>query len=178
MLPDSTKPLPEPILTYQVRPGGIHLRAISQEMLKVYIFDMNLEITNLSLHLHLPGANELTHWGRDKMAAILQTTYSNAFSWMKMYKFWLRFHWNFFPRVQITIFHHCFRWWLGAGQAPSHYLKQWWLVDWRINASLVLNELIRDVQPCLGTTGYHTFQQRHNLNAMVWQSGQGVSDYV
>ena len=33
-----------------------------------------------------------TQWGRDKMAAIVQTTFSNAFSWMKVYKFWLRFH--------------------------------------------------------------------------------------
>ena len=35
----------------------------------------------------------LTHWSRDKMAAISQTTFSNAFSWMKMYEF--RFHWDF-----------------------------------------------------------------------------------
>ena len=28
----------------------------------------------------------LSHWGRDKMAAIFQT-FSNAFSWMKMYEF-------------------------------------------------------------------------------------------
>ena len=28
-----------------------------------------------------------THWGRDKMDAILQKTVSNAFSWMKMYEF-------------------------------------------------------------------------------------------
>ena len=26
----------------------------------------------------------LTHWGRDKMAAIFQTTFSNGFSWMKL----------------------------------------------------------------------------------------------
>ena len=39
----------------------------------------------------------LTHWNRDKMAAILQTTFSNAFSWMKI----LRFHWSLFPMVQI-----------------------------------------------------------------------------
>ena len=50
-----------------------------------------------------------THWGRDKMAAIFQTTFSNAFSWMKMFKFLLRFHWSLFPRVQLTIFHHWFR---------------------------------------------------------------------
>ena len=34
----------------------------------------------------------LAHWGRDKMAAVSQTTLSNAFSWMKMSEFRLRFH--------------------------------------------------------------------------------------
>ena len=53
--------------------------------------------------------NELTHWGRDKMADIFQTTFSNAVSWMKMYKFRLRFDWSLFPRVQLTIFQHWFR---------------------------------------------------------------------
>ena len=33
----------------------------------------------------------LTHWGRDKMADIFQTIFSNGFSWMKMYEFWLYF---------------------------------------------------------------------------------------
>ena len=33
----------------------------------------------------------LTHWGLNKMAAIFQITFSNAFSWMKMNKFQLRF---------------------------------------------------------------------------------------
>ena len=84
----------------------------------------------------------LTHWGRDKMAAIFQTTFSNAFSWMKMNKFWLRFHRSLFPRVQLTIFQHWFRYWLGAIQVTSHYLNQWWLVDWRIYASLGLSELM------------------------------------
>ena len=35
----------------------------------------------------------LTDWGRDKMSVIFQTTFSNAFSWMKMYEFRLKFHW-------------------------------------------------------------------------------------
>ena len=39
----------------------------------------------------------------DKMAVIFQT-FSNAFSWMKMYLFRLRFHWSLFPRVHWTIF--------------------------------------------------------------------------
>ena len=71
------------------------------------------------------------HWGRYKMAAIFQTAFSNAFLWMKMYKFWLIFHWGLFPRVHLTIFQHWFRYCLGAGQATSHYLNQW-LVYWRI----------------------------------------------
>ena len=82
----------------------------------------------------------LTHWGRDKMPAIIQTTFSNAFFWMKMYEFRLTFHWSLFLRVQLTIFHHRFRYWLCAGQATSHYLNQLWLVYWRIYASLGLSE--------------------------------------
>ena len=81
------------------------------------------------------------HGGRDKMTTILQTTFSNAFSWQKMFEFRLKFHWTLFLRVQLTIFQHWFRWWLGAVQATSHYLNQWWFVYWRIYASLGLNEL-------------------------------------
>ena len=68
----------------------------------------------------------LTHWGHDKMASDFLTTNSNAFSWMKIYKCWLGFHLILFPRVQLIIFQHWFRWWLGADQATSHYLNQWW----------------------------------------------------
>ena len=55
------------------------------------------------------AARNLTHWGRDQIDAISQTTFSNAFSWMKMYEFRLRFHWSLFPRVQLTIFQLWFR---------------------------------------------------------------------
>ena len=90
-----------------------------------------------------PVGEILTHWGRNKMSAISQTTFSNTFSWMKMYDFHLRFHRNLFLRFELTIFQHCFRWWLGADQATSHYLNQWWLVYWCMYASLGLNELIK-----------------------------------
>ena len=33
---------------------------------------------------------------RDKMAVISQTTFSNAFSWIKLHEFCLRFHWSLF----------------------------------------------------------------------------------
>ena len=42
---------------------GIPLRAISQKMLKDFILEMSLKITNLRLQLHLPGANELNWAG-------------------------------------------------------------------------------------------------------------------
>ena len=48
--------------------------------------------------------SDKTHWGRDKMAAVFQTTFSNRFSWMKWYAFRLKFHWNLFVGVQLTIF--------------------------------------------------------------------------
>ena len=58
---------------------------------KVSNLDRSMKITNLRLQLQLPGANELifihlsdlsalTHWGRDKVDAISQTTFSSAFS--------------------------------------------------------------------------------------------------
>ena len=34
----------------------------------------------------------LTHWLRDKIAVIFQTTFSKVFSWMTMYEFRLTFH--------------------------------------------------------------------------------------
>ena len=77
----------------------------------------------------------------NKMAAILQTIFSNEFSWMKIYEFRLQFHWSLFLRVQLKTFHHWFRWWLGADQATSHYLKQWWSDYRRIYASLGRNDL-------------------------------------
>ena len=67
----------------------------------------------------------LTHWRRDKMTAIFQTAFSIAFSWVKIVVFWWKFHWNLFPWIQLTIFQHWVRWWLGAGQATSHYLNRW-----------------------------------------------------
>ena len=51
----------------------------------------------------------LTHWGRDKMDAISQTTFLSAFSWMKIFEFRLKFHWGLFLRVQLAKFQHWFR---------------------------------------------------------------------
>ena len=88
----------------------------------------------------------LTHWGRDKIAAIFQTTFSNAYYWMKMYDSRLGFHISVFHGFELTIRQHWFKQlWLGADQAASHYLNQWWLFHLRIYASFGLS---RCSHPC------------------------------
>ena len=82
----------------------------------------------------------LTHWGRVKMNTIFQTTFSNALSWIRMYRFQFRFHWFVPPRVQWTIFQQSTRWWLGA-ELTSHYLNQLWINYYHIYASPGLKEL-------------------------------------
>ena len=98
------------------------------------------------------------------MAAISQTTLSIAFSWMKMLEFRLNFHWSLFLRAQLTIFHHWFRYWLGAVQATSHYLNQWWLVYWRIYASLGLNELINNDIIIMSNDVVTSFWHNNDIN--------------
>ena len=95
----------------------------------------------ITKRIHSVWKFSLTHWGWNKMANIFQTTFSYAFSLIKMYQIRLRFHWSMFLIFKLTIFWHWFRWWLGVNQAKSHYLNQWWLVCWRIYVSLYLNEL-------------------------------------
>ena len=45
----------------------------------------------------------LTHWGWDNMDAISQTTFSNAFSSMKMFEFRCQFHWSFLAAASSSI---------------------------------------------------------------------------
>ena len=105
----------------------------------------------------------LAHWGWDKMAAVSQTMFSNAFCLMKMYEFHLKCHWSLFLRFQLTIFRHWLRYWLGTVQVTSHYLNQWWLVYWCIYASLSLNEL---TSPSLDNMT--TIQQTTLSKAFSW----------
>ena len=63
-------------------------------------------VSFLSLVHHING---LTHWGRDQIDAMSQTTFSNAFSRMKMNEFRIGFHWSLFLRFELTIFQHWFR---------------------------------------------------------------------
>ena len=97
------------------------------------------------------------------MDAFSQTTFSNDFSWMKMYAYRLKFHWSLFLRVQLAISQHWFRLWLGTDQATSHYLDQWWLDYRRIYASVRLNELI-----IIAFTKNHAIQRLISNSRILW----------
>ena len=83
----------------------------------------------------------LTHWGRDRMAAIFQMTCWSGFLWMKMHEFRLRFHWSLFLGVQLIIFQ------LGSdnGLSPTRRQAIIWTNDGlgyrHINVLHGLNEL-------------------------------------
>ena len=46
------------------RSGGIHLSAILQEIPQSSVTEISFKMTYLKFCSNLPGANELTHWGR------------------------------------------------------------------------------------------------------------------
>ena len=66
------------------------------------------------------------------MAAISQTIFSEAFSWMKSFVFWFKFNWSLFLRVQLAINQHCL--------APIPRQAIIWTnsepIPWRIYAAL------------------------------------------
>ena len=73
-------------------------------------FCLGLNVLNTDRYLSRLRLKQcLSHWGWDKMDAISQTTFSSAFSWMRMYEFRLKFHWSLFLKVQLTVFKHWFR---------------------------------------------------------------------
>ena len=75
----------------------------------------------------------------------------------------IRFSLKFVPSFQLKINQHWFRKWLGTGQAASHYLNQWWLIYWRIYASIGLNEH----QLMAGVTNKNTKRVSCNENIVM-----------
>ena len=84
---------------FVILPGSLFQDFMTCVITQTTITSFQYRICGVSNVLH----NYLTHWGRDKMAAVSQTTLSNSFSWMKMLKFRWRFHSNLFLGVQLTI---------------------------------------------------------------------------
>ena len=118
----------------------------------------------------IAALRELEHWGRDKMADILQTTFWNAFPWMEIFEFRLRFHWGLSLRIQLTIFQHWLRQWLCADQATSHYLNQWWLVYRRMYGLTYCSHLASDILVNNGLGIYICMYDRRQ--AITWTNGE------
>ena len=71
---------------------------------------------------------------------------------------------------ELTIIQHWFKWWLGAGQAAGHYLNQWWLVYWRICASLGLYEFnVGKHVAMLQTYTIHSAKPWLDTSQWVWK---------
>ena len=123
--------------------GGVHVfHAIN-------VYQQMMEDQTSSYH-------DLTHLPLDKMVTISHAIFSNAFSWMKMYESRSRFQWVLFLSFELTIFQHLCRQWLVADQATSHYVNQWWLVYWRIYASLGLHKFPGPIlKKQINTLTYH-----------------------
>ena len=100
-----------------------HLNTPAISCLSIYLYTRYIR----SSSSHKPESRYvLTYWGQDNMAANLQTTSWNAFSWMKIIVFLIEFHRYMFSGVRISIWQHWFRWWLGACPATSQRLNQCW----------------------------------------------------
>ena len=91
-------------------------------------------------HAIAPWLSLLTQLLQDKMAAISQTIFSDAFSWMKSFVFSLKFHWGLFLNVQLTITQDWFRLVLNRRQAII------WTnadpINWRMYVALGGDELM------------------------------------
>ena len=93
-----------------VKSNDIHLRAISQEIPQPSITKLSLIITYGKFHWNLPGTNEFTHFPLEPHICASESGQ----------------HW--------------FRQWLVAYSAPSHYLKQCWvIVNWTLRNKLQWN---------------------------------------
>ena len=60
LLPDGTKPSPEPMLTYHQQSSDKHLWAISREIPHPYIDNISMKIAYRKFQEKLSGVNELT----------------------------------------------------------------------------------------------------------------------
>ena len=106
------------------------------------------------------------------MDVISHTIFSDSFSWMKKFVFWLKFHWSFVPKGTINNIPA-----LVDIIAKSHYLNQCWLIQRRIYASLGHNELThwgRVTHICvskLTTTGSDNGLSPGRRQAIIWTNG-------
>ena len=112
------------------------------------LLDSFLQGTNKLIWLRLLGIQVKTHLSQDKMAAISQTAFSNAFLWMESFIFQFKFHGSLFTKVQCSS--------IGAENGLALIRRQaiiWTNADpihWRIYATQGGDELLAQVIRCIG----------------------------
>ena len=80
LLPDGTKPLPEPVLTWaSLGLYGNHLRPMSLELLKISDHKIGWKNTLVKLFLHLPRAHEFILGVRNRFALLYYCIQSTKF---------------------------------------------------------------------------------------------------
>ena len=73
---------------------ALPLQLCHHGMCQYFFCGSSVNIQNICSLIY--GTSWLTHWGQNKMAAFFRTTFLNEFSWMEVYEFRLKFHWNLF----------------------------------------------------------------------------------
>ena len=71
-----------------------------------------------------PSSKDITHWGLNKMAVILQAMFSKAFPWIQRFVFWAQLPWPPFLWVQLKTSHHC------VGPGNGWLPKRWEVITW------------------------------------------------
>ena len=98
----------------------------------------------------------LTYLPLDKIAAISQKTFSSAFSWMKSFVLWLKFHWSLFQWFQLTINQHwpnrqqaiiwtnadLFHWCIFAALEGDELISSHYLMNYQISSLLFVPQFI------------------------------------
>ena len=87
--------LAEPMLTFlPIGPLETNLSGIWTKMCIFLKIKMPFKMLWVKFLPFCSGCIVLTHLPLDKMAAIWQTIFSDVFSWMKSFVFWLKSHWS------------------------------------------------------------------------------------
>ena len=89
-MPSGSRLLPETMLTRSMVPYGVTRPQWVKRFQLGEPVNSCGDIFNHFMTFKL--CRQSIHWGREKVATILQTTFWNAFSSMKKSEFWLKFH--------------------------------------------------------------------------------------
>ena len=124
-----------------IGPSGTNF---SEILIKLCIFSsakIHLKMSSGKGRPFCLGLNMLTHWGRDKLATILQTAFSNQCSCVMIALFWFKCHWFFSEVADDSVWVQIMSYHRTDDKSLSEDLVHDDLLNWRIYASLGLRVL-------------------------------------